>query len=335
MATTVFRVVKDKNFTVMSNCHLRDKHLSLKAKGLLSIILSLPDDWDYSLRGLESILKEQKSTIGSVINELIDQGYIERIQDRRSGGRFGQIEYVIYESPDARKSDIKNKENAENTPMPPCPKKPYTVNVDTDEKGKPPCPKKPGTVNVDTDKKETPPCPKKPRTEKPYTENLDTTNILNNKPNTKYKPNTQSIQEKTDSDDSPLMDEEDLISLLKMHIGYDSLEKSRKDMTDSFVDVIRSNLGRGTYKISGVELTPLQVQKRILKLRFSDLEDVSHNVDLKNIVNPNKYIFSALCNAAIIHDLEKFSSRKPNNFNFAQREVNQEDLSNLERQLLG
>jgi hypothetical protein len=71
----VFRVEKTKNYTVMSNYHLRDGVLTLKAKGLLSLILSLPEDWDYTTRGLASICKENKDTISKIINELASAGY--------------------------------------------------------------------------------------------------------------------------------------------------------------------------------------------------------------------------------------------------------------------
>ena len=95
----VFRVEKNKNFTVMSNIHLRDKTLSLKAKGLLSLILSLPDDWQYSIRGLAAISKESDEGIASGLKELEKAGYLVRHQLRGNNGRLGQIEYVIYESP--------------------------------------------------------------------------------------------------------------------------------------------------------------------------------------------------------------------------------------------
>lgn len=66
----VFRVERTRDYTVMSNCHLRDKRLSLKAKGLLSQMLSLPEDWDYTLTGLSSINRESKDAIRSAVNEL-------------------------------------------------------------------------------------------------------------------------------------------------------------------------------------------------------------------------------------------------------------------------
>ena len=95
----VFRVEKTKDFTVMSNYHLRDKNLSLKAKGLLSQILSLPEEWDYTLAGLAHINKESKDAIRTTILELEKAGYITRHQTTTEGGRFGSNEYVIRERP--------------------------------------------------------------------------------------------------------------------------------------------------------------------------------------------------------------------------------------------
>ncbi len=95
----VFRVEKNKGYTVMSNCHLRDKRLSLKAKGLLSQILSLPEDWDYTLSGLCHINRESKNAIRSAVNELERAGYIERHQTTDEGGKFSSNEYIIHESP--------------------------------------------------------------------------------------------------------------------------------------------------------------------------------------------------------------------------------------------
>lgn len=97
----VFRVNKTGDFTVMSNVHLRDKGLSLKAKGLLSVILSLPDDWKYSISGLAAINKEGEGAIKSALEELTDAGYV--IVDKIFPGESasGRIEYVynIFETP--------------------------------------------------------------------------------------------------------------------------------------------------------------------------------------------------------------------------------------------
>lgn len=95
----VFRVKKNANYTVMSNHHLRNKELSLKAKGLLSQMLSLPENWDYTLRGLAAINKESVDAIRSAIRELEQAGYISRKQTRDSKGRMSLSEYTIYEIP--------------------------------------------------------------------------------------------------------------------------------------------------------------------------------------------------------------------------------------------
>ena len=95
----VFRVERNKGYTVMSNYHLRDKSLSLKAKGLLSQILSLPEDWDYTLSGLCYINRESKDAIRSAVNELERAGYIERHQTTDESGKFSSNEYIIHEQP--------------------------------------------------------------------------------------------------------------------------------------------------------------------------------------------------------------------------------------------
>ena len=95
----VYRVERTQGYTIMSNYHLKDTALSLKAKGLLSMFLSFPDDWNYSTRGLASICKEGVEAIGNTIKELEKAGYILRRQLRGANGRITDTEYVIYERP--------------------------------------------------------------------------------------------------------------------------------------------------------------------------------------------------------------------------------------------
>ncbi len=95
----VFRVEKNHNYTVMANYHLKDNRLSLKAKGLMSVMLSLPDDWDYTLRGLACICKEGVDAIREAIRELERAGYILRSRERNEKGQMKNTEYVIYEEP--------------------------------------------------------------------------------------------------------------------------------------------------------------------------------------------------------------------------------------------
>ena len=95
----VFRVEKNRGYTVMSNHHLRNKDLSLKAKGLLSQMLSLPEDWDFTLKGLSLINREQIDAIRAAVRELEKAGYIVRSRERDSQGRLRGADYIIYEQP--------------------------------------------------------------------------------------------------------------------------------------------------------------------------------------------------------------------------------------------
>lgn len=96
----VFRVEKTKDYTVMSNHHLRNTALSLKAKGLMSLMLSLPEDWDYTLKGLACICKDGVDSISGAIKELERHGYLSRKRLRLPNGRLGDIEYTIHEKPE-------------------------------------------------------------------------------------------------------------------------------------------------------------------------------------------------------------------------------------------
>ena len=126
----VFRVEKDANYTTMCNAHLRDKNLSLKAKGLLSLFLSLPDEWHYSVRGIVAICKEGKDGINNTLQELERNGYLIRQQKRQSGGKMGETEYVIFEQPCMDS---------------PYAEKPYAGKSDTEK----PCTENPPRINKD------------------------------------------------------------------------------------------------------------------------------------------------------------------------------------------
>ena len=95
----VFRIERNNNYSVISNYHFREKKMSLKAKGLLSEMLSLKEDWDYSSRGLASINKETKNTINSILQELEKFGYLTRLPIKTETGKIIDWEYTIYEVP--------------------------------------------------------------------------------------------------------------------------------------------------------------------------------------------------------------------------------------------
>ena len=129
----VFRVERTSDYTVMSNYHLRDKRLSLKAKGLLSQMLSLPEDWDYTLAGLCYINRESKDAIRTAIHELEQAGYIHRRQTTDSGGKFAGNVYTIYERPQGPPSGEPSSEKPSSgnpTTGKPMPEKPTQRNIE-------------------------------------------------------------------------------------------------------------------------------------------------------------------------------------------------------------
>ena len=95
---SVIRVNNTKGFTVMSNYHFQDKEISLKAKGLLGLMLSLPSNWDYSVNGLVAIVKENKAAVQTALKELEEHKYLKRTRVQDETGRFDYI-YDIYEKP--------------------------------------------------------------------------------------------------------------------------------------------------------------------------------------------------------------------------------------------
>lgn len=95
----VCRVIKEDNYTVLDNYHLDDKRLSLKARGLLSTMLRLPNDWSYTIEGLTKLCRDGKASVRSAIEELEKYHYIRRQQLRGGSGTFGDNEYLIYERP--------------------------------------------------------------------------------------------------------------------------------------------------------------------------------------------------------------------------------------------
>ena len=131
----VFRVNKNKNYTVMSNVHLRDKALPLKAKGLLSLMLSLPEDWDYSMRGLAKLSADGLDSTRAAVKALERSGYVVRRQLYDSRGRFSNNEYTVFEipQPSSPSSDLPltGKPSTEKPPSDaPLSGKPSQINTD-------------------------------------------------------------------------------------------------------------------------------------------------------------------------------------------------------------
>ena len=107
-----FKVKKTKDYTIMSNYHLKEKNMSLKAKGLLSVMLSLPDNWDYSIAGLVAISQENETAIKSALSELKQFGYLEVIKLMPNESETGRIDYIynVYEKPkqEGEKQEVEN-----------------------------------------------------------------------------------------------------------------------------------------------------------------------------------------------------------------------------------
>ena len=113
---STFRVNKNVNYTVMSNHHLQDKRLSLKAKGLLSYMLSLPDDWDYSLKGLTVGCKDGLDSVRTAVLELEERGYVRRQKVRNAKGQIIDYDYQVYESPVEDDPAVPGKEGGPSNP---------------------------------------------------------------------------------------------------------------------------------------------------------------------------------------------------------------------------
>ena len=131
----VFRVNKNRNYTVMSNVHLRDKALPLKAKGLLSLMLSLPEDWDYSMRGLAKLSADGLDSTRAAVKALERSGYVVRRQLYDARGRFSNNEYTVFEipQPSSPSSDLPltGKPSTEKSPSDaPLSEKPSQINTE-------------------------------------------------------------------------------------------------------------------------------------------------------------------------------------------------------------
>lgn len=236
----VFRVERNTNYTTMSNYHLRDTNLSLKAKGLLSVFLSLPDEWHYSISGLMKITREGRDCLTAVIKELEKAGYLVRYQSRNETGKIVGIEYVIYEKPQAGQAGccgVRMNSIADSRPDAcssaatgrneeplqdilsaerPRAKKPMTGNPSA---GKPsvenPSTDKPSTENPVTDKPSAvKPVTENPSTEKPVTENPragkpSVGNPMTDNPMTENPPGIITNESNTDKSNTESIKERD------------------------------------------------------------------------------------------------------------------------------
>ena len=272
----VLRVEKNRDYTVMSNHHLRNTDLSLKSKGLLSMILSLPDDWNYTTRGLASICKEGTDSIGSALKELERAGYIVRNRLRDSKGKIVDVEYVIYESPH-------HPDTGEPCEDEPDTAYPYTENPDMDNPGL----EKPAQLNIDRSSNQ------KPNT---ILSNTERSSPIPSSPHTP----TASARTRPDG----MRERESYRELILENIEYDTLIQDKRldrdrldELVELMVDTVCSR--RETIRIAGDDYPAQVVKSRFLKLDSSHIEYVLDRMQENTtyVRNIKKYLLAALYNA--------------------------------------
>ena len=269
----VFRIERTRDYTVMSNHHLRNHELSLKAKGLLSMMLSLPDDWNYTTRGLAKICKEGVDAIGGALRELEAAGYIVRHQMRDRQGRISDTEYVIYEQPQPKAPDTPQPDTAS-----PDTENPYLDSPDTE---------KPAELNIEKSKTQ------KSNTQGSSTDSIPFRETAAARPPERKGRDAMSVEEMQSYRD-----------LVLENIEYDHLCREfatyREDL-DEIVELIVETVcaRRKTTRIAGADFPHEVVRSRFLKLDSSHIEFVMeclHN-NTTEIRNMKQYLLTVLFNA--------------------------------------
>ena len=283
----VFRVERNTGYTVMSNHHLRNKELTLKAKGLLSQMLSLPEDWDYTLAGLSYINRESIDAIRTAVWELEKAGYITRRQGRDEKGKMTAIEYTIYEQPQPPELDCPVLEN-------PTADNPILENPTTDN----PTSENPTQLNKDISRTDL------SKKEKSNTDisNTHSIPILSPYPSPftedAAEPERKGTEAKTQSAIEIYRD------IIKDNIEYDILIQDPhmdKDRLDEIVDLILETVctARKTLRIAGDDYPAELVKSKFLKLTSSHIEFVLDCMreNTTKIRNIKQYLRAVLFNA--------------------------------------
>ena len=277
----VFRIEKTRDYTVMSNHHLRNAGLSLKSKGLLSMMLSLPEDWNYTTRGLAKICKEGTDSIGSALKELERAGYIVRNRLRDSKGKIVDVEYVIYETPHPPDTG----QPCEDEPDTACPDRacPDTENPDMDN----PCLENRPQLNKEKS------IPEEQNTDSPSTEGSNPVLSTPKAPRGSDGMGRDRMRER-----------ESYRELILENIEYDyliqnhQLDRDRLDeLVELMVDTVCSN--REMIRIAGDDYPAEAVKSRFLKLDSSHIEYVLDRMrdNTTYVRNIKKYLLAALYNA--------------------------------------
>ena len=270
----VFRIEKTRDYTVMSNHHLRDMSLSLKAKGLLSLMLSLPENWDYTMKGLARICKDGIDSISGGIRELEAHGYLIRERVRNENGQLGSIEYTILEQP-KQPAPIQEKPIREN---------PVQANPTLDT----PVQEEPAQLNKDISSNQ--------KSKKDISITQESNPIQSNP------PTPVGTRIGTDG----MGARESYRALVLENIGYDFLiQDSRldQDMLDEITELIVDTVcsARQYIRIAGDDYPAEVVKSRFLKL---DSSHVQYVIDCMKdnttyVRNIKKYLLAALYNAPV------------------------------------
>ena len=270
----VFRVERTRDYTVMSNYHLRDKNLSLKAKGLLSQMLSLPEDWDYTLAGLSYINRESKDAIRSAVNELEKAGYVQRRQTTDANGKFSVNEYIIHECPV--------------TPAPSL-EKPLSENPTTDNPSTAkPLSENPTQINT-----------KKSRKEKQNTDRSNTDSIPSFQQSIPAEPSEANRSEGVSE-----REYEDYRELICQNIDYDILVAQNPFDVDSIDEIVELMLEvicarRKFTRVAGTDFPHKVVRSRFLKLNSEHIQFVLSCMkeNTTRVRNIKQYLLTVLYNA--------------------------------------
>ena len=269
----VFRIERTRDYTVMSNHHLRNANLSLKAKGLLSMMLSLPEDWNYTTRGLAKICKEGVDAIGAALRELEAAGYIVRHKLRDRQGRISDTEYVIYEQPQPKNPDTPQPDTAS-----PDTENPYMDKPDTE---------KPAELNIE-----------KPNTQKQNTHGASTDSIPFRETAAERPP------ERKGRDAMSVTEIENYRELILENIEYDCMKQRYPLYLDDLNEIVELLVEtvcakRKTTRISGADFPHEIVRSRFLKLDSSHIEFVMDCLqkNTTQVHNIKQYLLAVLFNA--------------------------------------
>ena len=304
----VFRVERNRGYTVMSNHHLRNRGLTLKAKGLLSQMLSLPDNWDYTLAGLSRINRESIDAIRTAVWELEKAGYITRQQGRDAKGKMAAIEYTIYEQPQLENPILEN----------PTTDNPMLENPMTDN----PTSENPTQLNKDISRTNL------PKTEKSITDLSSTHSIpihsLNPLPYGEDEAAEPPERKRTERNDAYRVYEE----IIKDNIEYDILLQDMKfdhDRLNEIVDIILETVctSRKKIRIAGDDYPAELVKSKFMKLNSEHIRFVLDCMqeNTTKIRNIKQYLRAVLFNAPstidsyytalVAHDMASGAWAKP------------------------